>query len=165
MTMYSEKFPRPPVERQLNRNGIRYVSPRRRSHSNQSGVDKRQSEKKMLPAPRSIHDSITVAPWRLKCKKRLGGAADLSLLKGETGLSLRNLVLWWDSPRLSAGTSAGRRSATVALCSTSVKPQGKFCTQPLARASTVSSQAVAHLLSHILCTALTLRSASQGLAH
>lgn len=34
-----------------------------------------------------------------------------------TGLSLRNLDLWWDSPRLIAGTSAGRRPATVGMCS------------------------------------------------
>lgn len=75
-----------------------------------------------------------------------GWPQTFSILMAGTGLSLRNLVLWWDSPRLSAGTSAGRRSATVALCNSSIKPQGKLCVQPLARASTVSSQAVAHLL-------------------
>lgn len=150
MTIYhGDKFLKPPVERQLNRNAIRWVSPRRRSHSNQSWLTNGKGEKKMLRVPKSIRDNITVTPWRLKRKKRGlgdGGVETFSILTAGTGLSLRNLGLWWDSPRLSAGTSAGRRSATVALCNSSIKPQGKLCVQPLARASTVRSQAVAHLL-------------------
>lgn len=54
------------------------------------------------------------------------GAADLLVPKGGTDLSLRNLVLWWDSPRLSAGTSAGRRSATVALCNETSSHRASF---------------------------------------
>lgn len=64
-----------------------------------------------------------------------------------TGLSLRNLVLWWDSPRLIARTSAGRRPATVALCSSSIKPQGKF-----ARNRWPGPQQSVHRLSHTFCT-------------
>lgn len=152
-------FRRAPVERQFNRNGILYVSPRRRSHRNQSGVDemgKTKKKKKRCYRPPNLYTTTLQLHLGGSSGRGGWGAADLSILKGGTGLSLRNLVLWWDSPRLSAGTSAGRRSATVALCNGSIKPQGKFCTQPLARASTVSSQAVAHLLRTSSPRALTL---------
>lgn len=65
----------------------------------------------------------------------------------ETDPSLRNSCLWWDSPRLRHGTSAGRRPATVGtniLMLGSLLPQheatGQACTQPLAKASTVCLQ-------------------------
>lgn len=161
MTIYGDKFLKPPVVRQLNRNAIRLVLPRKRSHSNQSGLT---NGKGMLLAPKSIHDNITVTPWRLERKKRVRGPQTFSILTAGTGLSLRNLGLWWDSPRLSAGTSAGRRSATVALCNSSVKPQGKLCVQTAGQG--LNSQiAGCHAPSpHILSTSLTLPPARPGRA-
>lgn len=134
ITFSGLKFPKPPVEKQFNRNGLHSVLPRRRSHSNQNGVTIILPPKK-LKNPKSIQGDITVTPSMFT--KRSGWG---------TGLSLRNLVLWWDSPRLIARTSAGRRPATVALCSSSIKPQGKF-----ARNRWPGPQQSARRLSHTFC--------------
>lgn len=94
----------------------------------------------------AVKDAITVTPSTFPMRSGWGAG----LQYWGTGLSLRNLKLWWDSPRLIAGTSAGRRPATVGMCSLMSgslqqhEATGQAYTQLLARASTVGSQALTH---------------------
>lgn len=60
-----------------------------------------------------MKDAVTLAPSMFPMRSVWGAGFQY----WGTGLSLRNSDLWWDSPRLRVGTSAGRRPATVGMFS------------------------------------------------
>lgn len=62
---------------------------------------------------KSVKDAVTLAPSMFPMRSVWGAGFQY----WGTGLSLRNSDLWWDSPRLRVGTSAGRRPATVGMFS------------------------------------------------
>lgn len=106
------------------------------SKTKENNINNKKPWKKLVSILLQLH----CLPWEV--------AGGTRLQYWGTGLSLRNINLWSDSPRPVAGTSAGRRPATVGMCSLmsgSVKHHyeatGQACKQPLARASTVCSRA------------------------